>query len=318
MGRYLVRRFLEGILVVFLASIVIFLIIRLIPGDPAQQLAGDDATLEDIEQIREELGLNDPILTQYGNWISGVVQLDFGKSFTKRVPVRDLIAQSFPTTLELAVASYIFALAIGVPLGVAAAVWAKKPPDYGASVFNLFTLGIPNFVLGILLLWIFAVELDWFPVSGRVSVFEDFVAGIHRLVLPTIAAGSVIAAVLARFVRTSVAEALAQDYVRTAHAKGLEARKVVINHALRNALIPIVTIAALQIGNLLAGAIVVEIVFTRPGFGFLIIDGISGRDYLLIQAMLAILVFLFVAANTIADITYGYLDPRIRVSGLAS
>ena len=149
-------------------------------------------------------------------------------------------------------------------------------------------------------------------------MFEDFVAGVHRLVLPTIAAGSVIAAVLARFVRTSVAEALAQDYVRTAHAKGLEARKVVINHALRNALIPIVTIAALQIGNLLAGAIVVEIVFTRPGFGFLIIDGISGRDYLLIQARLAILVFLFVAANTIADITYGYLDPRIRVSGLAS
>ena len=317
MGRYLVRRFFEGVLVVFMASIVIFLIIRLIPGDPAQQLAGEDATPEDIEQIREQLGLNDPILSQYGNWISGVVQLDFGKSFTKRVPVRDLISQSFPATLELAVASYIFALGIGVPLGVAAAVWAKKAPDYGASVFNLFTLGIPNFVLGILLLWIFAVELDLFPVSGRVSVFEDFVAGVHRLVLPTIAAGSVIAAVLARFVRTSVAEALAQDYVRTAHAKGLQARKVVLNHALRNALIPIVTIAALQIGNLLAGAIVVEIVFTRPGFGRLIIDGINGRDYLLIQAMLAILVFLFVAANTIADITYGYLDPRIRVSGLA-
>ena len=317
MGRYLVRRFFEGVLVVFMASIVIFLIIRLIPGDPAQQLAGEDATPEDIEQIREQLGLNDPILSQYGNWISGVVQLDFGKSFTKRVPVRDLISQSFPATLELAVASYIFALGIGVPLGVAAAVWAKKAPDYGASMFNLFTLGIPNFVLGILLLWIFAVELDLFPVSGRVSVFEDFVAGVHRLVLPTIAAGSVIAAVLARFVRTSVAEALAQDYVRTAHAKGLQARKVVLNHALRNALIPIVTIAALQIGNLLAGAIVVEIVFTRPGFGRLIIDGINGRDYLLIQAMLAILVFLFVAANTIADITYGYLDPRIRVSGLA-
>ena len=150
MGRYLVRRFLEGLLVVFLASIVIFLIIRLIPGDPAQQLAGEDATLEDIERIREQLGLNDPILNQYGNWISGVVQLDFGKSFTKRVPVRDLIAQSFPPTIELAVAAYMFALGIGVPLGVAAAVWAKKPPDYGASVFNLFTLGIPNFVLGIL------------------------------------------------------------------------------------------------------------------------------------------------------------------------
>ena len=318
MGRYLVRRFLEGLLVVFLASIVIFLIVRLIPGDPAQQLAGEDATLEDVERIREQLGLNDPFLTQYGNWIGGVVQLDFGKSFTKRVPVRDLIAQSFPPTIELAVAAYIFALAIGVPLGVAAAVWAKKAPDYGASVFNLFTLGIPNFVLGILLLWIFAVELDWFPVSGRVSVFEDLGAGLHRLVLPTIAAGAVTAAVLARFVRTSVAEALAQDYVRTAHAKGLHARKVVINHALRNALIPIVTIAALQIGNLLAGAIVVEIVFTRPGFGILIIDGINGRDYLLIQAMLAILVFLFVAANTIADITYGFLDPRIRVSGLAN
>lgn len=317
-GRYLVRRSFEGVLVVFLASIVIFLIIRLIPGDPAQQLAGEDATPEDVEVIRDQLGLNDPILTQYGNWIGGVVQLDFGKSFTKRVPVRDLIAQSFPPTFELAVAAYVFALVVGIPLGVAAAVWAKQLPDYGASVFNLFTLGIPNFVLGILLLWIFSVELDLFPVSGRVSVFEDFAEGMHRLVLPMIAAGSAIAAVLARFVRTSVAEALAQDYVRTAHAKGLRARKVILDHALRNAMIPIVTIAALQIGNLLAGAIVVEIVFTRPGFGFLIIDGIGGRDYLLIQAMLAILVFLFVAANTLADITYGYLDPRIRVSGLAS
>ena len=318
MGRYLVRRFLEGLLVVFLASIVIFLMIRLIPGDPAQQLAGEDATPEDVERIREQLGLNEPILAQYGNWIGGVVQLDFGKSFTKRVPVRDLIAQSLPPTIELAVAAYIWALVIGLPLGVAAALWAKRAPDYGASVFNIFTLGIPNFVLGILLLWIFAVELDLFPVSGRVNVFEDPIQGLHRLVLPMIATGSVIAAVLARFVRTSVAEALAQDYVRTARAKGLRTRTVVLRHALRNALIPIVTIAALQIGNLLAGAIVVEIVFTRPGFGVLIIDAINGRDYLLIQAMLAILVFIFVAANTLADVTYGYLDPRIRVSGLAS
>ena len=287
MGRFLIRRFLEGLLVVFLASIAIFLIIRLIPGDPAQQIAGEDATLEDIERVREQLGLNDSLLAQYGNWIAGVVQLDFGRSFTKQVPVRDLIEQSFPSTIELAVAAYIF------------------------------TLGIPNFVLGIILLWLFAVELDWFPVSGRVSVFEDPVAGLHRLVLPTIAAGATIAAVLARFVRTSVAEALAQDYVRTAHAKGLSTRRVILSHALRNALILIVTVAALQIGNLLAGAIVVEIVFTRPGFGFLIIDSITARDYLLIQAMLAILVFVFVAANTLADITYGYLDPRIRVSGLA-
>ena len=317
MGRFLIRRFLEGLLVVFLASIAIFLIIRLIPGDPAQQIAGEDATLEDIERVREQLGLNDSLVAQYGNWIAGVVQLDFGRSFTKQVPVRDLIEQSFPSTIELAVAAYIFALAIGIPLGVAAAVWAKKAPDYGASVFNIFTLGIPNFVLGIILLWLFAVELDWFPVSGRVSVFEDPVAELHRLVLPTIAAGATIAAVLARFVRTSVAEALAQDYVRTAHAKGLPTRRVILSHALRNALIPIVTVAVLQIGNLLAGAIVVEIVFTRPGFGFLIIGSITARDYLLIQAMLAILVFVFVAANTLADITYGYLDPRIRVSGLA-
>ena len=318
MGRYLIRRFLEGVLVVFLASIAIFLIIRLIPGDPAQQLAGEDATPEDVELVREQLGLNDPFLTQYWNWISGAVQLDFGRSFTKRVPVSDLVAQSFPPTIELAVAAYLFALVVGVPLGVAAAVWAKKAPDYGASLFNIFTLGIPNFVLGIILLWVFAVELDLFPVSGRVSIFDDPIEGLHRLVLPMIAAGATIAAVLARFVRTSVAEALAQDYVRTAHAKGLRHRRVVISHALRNALIPIVTVAALQIGNLLAGAIVVEIVFTRPGFGNLIIDGIIGRDYLVIQAMLAILVFLFVAANTAADITYGYLDPRIRVSGLAS
>lgn len=315
MGRYLFRRAIEALVVVFLASIAIFLIIRLIPGDPAVQVAGVDATPEQVEEIRESLGLNRPLLTQYTSWMGGVFQFDFGKSFTKRVSVADLVRQSFPPTLELAVSAYVFALAIGVPLGIAAAIWAGKAPDYLASIYNLFTLGIPNFVLGIILLWVFAVELDWFPVSGRVSITDDPIAAIHRLTLPAMSLGAIIAAILARFIRASVAEVLAQDYIRTARAKGLTERMVVLRHALRNALIPVVTIIALQVGTVMAGAIVVEIVFTRPGFGLLMVDAITGRDYLLVQAMLAILVLIFVAANAAADITYGFLDPRIRVGG---
>ncbi len=315
MGRYLLRRAIEALIVVFLASIAIFLIIRLIPGDPAVQVAGVDATPEQVAEIREDLGLNRPLLTQYTIWMAGVFQFDFGKSFTKRVPVEDLIRQSFPPTLELAVAAYIFALIVGVPLGIAAAIWAGKVPDLLAGVYNLFTLGIPNFVLGIILLWVFAVELDWFPVSGRVSITDDPLAAIHRLALPAMSLGAIIGAILARFIRASVAEVLAQDYIRTARAKGLQERVVVLRHALRNALIPVVTVVALQVGTVMAGAIVVEIVFTRPGFGLLMVDGITGRDYLLVQAMLAILVLIFVAANAAADIAYGFLDPRIRVGG---
>lgn len=308
MGRYLLRRAIEALIVVFLASIAIFLIIRLIPGDPAVQVAGVDATPEQVAEIREDLGLNRPLLTQYTSWMAGVFQFDFGKSFTKRVPVEDLIRQSFPPTLELAVAAYIFALIVGVPLGIAAAIWAGKAPDLLAGVYNLFTLGI-------ILLWIFAVELDWFPVSGRVSITDDPLAAIHRLALPAMSLGAIIGAILARFIRASVAEVLAQDYIRTARAKGLQERVVVLRHALRNALIPVVTVVALQVGTVMAGAIVVEIVFTRPGFGLLMVDGITGRDYLLVQAMLAILVLIFVAANAAADIAYGFLDPRIRVGG---
>ena len=315
MGRYLLRRAIEALIVVFLASIAIFLIIRLIPGDPAVQVAGVDATPEQVAEIREDLGLNRPLLTQYTSWMAGVFQFDFGKSFTKRVPVEDLIRQSFPPTLELAVAAYIFALIVGVPLGIAAAIWAGKAPDLLAGVYNLFTLGIPNFVLGIILLWVFAVELDWFPVSGRVPITDDPLAAIHRLALPAMSLGAIIGAILARFIRASVAEVLAQDYIRTARAKGLQERVVVLRHALRNALIPVVTVVALQVGTVMAGAIVVEIVFTRPGFGLLMVDGITGRDYLLVQAMLAILVLIFVAANAAADIAYGFLDPRIRVGG---
>ena len=315
MGRYLFRRAAEALVVVFLASIAIFLIIRLIPGDPAVQVAGVDATPEQVEEIRESLGLNRPLLTQYTSWMGGVFQFDFGKSFTKRVPVEDLIRQSFPPTLELAVSAYMFALVIGIPLGIAAAIWAGKAPDVLASIYNLLTLGIPNFVLGIILLWVFAVELDWFPVSGRVSITDDPIAAIHRLVLPAMSLGAIIAAILARFIRASVDEVLAQDYIRTARAKGLAERVVILRHALRNALIPVVTIIALQVGTVMAGAIVVEIVFTRPGFGLLMVDAITGRDYLLVQAMLAILVLIFVAANAAADIAYGFLDPRIRVGG---
>ena len=296
-----------------LASITIFLVIRLIPGDPAVQRAGEDATPEQVEETRRQLGLGGPLHEQYFDWLANALQGDFGRSFTRTLPVSDLLKQAVVPTLELAVAGYLFALIVGVPLGLFAGLRPGGPADYFATLFTIGTLGIPNFILGLLLLWIVGVQLDWVPVSGRVGVDEDPIGAMKFLVLPTIAVGSSLAAVLARFVRASVQEVMNQDYVRTARAKGLHDRQVVLRHVLRNALIPVITVAALQVGGLISGALVIEIVFSRPGFGGLIVGAVTGRDFPLVQAMLLVLVVVFITANTLADILYGFADPRIRV-----
>ena len=314
MGSFLIRRLAQGIVTVVLASILVFFVMRLIPGDPALLLVGTDASAEDIEQVRERLGLNEPLVQQYIDWLAGAVRGDFGPSFTKGAEVGNLMRVALIPSAELAVAGYLFALAFGIPLGIVAGLKPGGPGDYAATGFTMFTLGIPNFVLGIILIWVLAVLLGWLPITGRVGIDEDPVEALKFLVMPMIAVGAGTAAVLARFVRASIMETLNQDYVRTARAKGLRERSVVMRHAMRNALIPVITVAALQIGFLISGAVIVEVVFARPGFGSLLIGGVVGRDYQLIQGMLVVLVTVFVVVNTLADVAYGLADPRIRVS----
>ncbi|MGE0598023.1 MAG: ABC transporter permease [Dehalococcoidia bacterium] len=309
---YLVGRLAQALPVLVLASMAVFLVLRLVPGDPADALAGEDASPAEVEAIREELGLKDPLPVQYGRWVGDLLRGDLGTSIRTGIPVTRLVKLSFPSTLELAVASYVIAVLIGIPLGTIAGVKPRSLWDWFLSLFTISTLGVPNFLLGVLLLWAFSVNLGWFPASGRVSFFDDPYESIKHLVLPAFALGSGLAAVLARYTRTTVQEAMGQDYIRTARAKGLSSRHVVIRHALRNSLIPVVTIMALQVGQILAGAVVIERVFTRPGLGRLVVDAIQNRDYLIVQSTLVILVVIFVGVNLAADIAYGFLDPRVR------
>ncbi|MGB4863059.1 MAG: ABC transporter permease [Tepidiformaceae bacterium] len=309
---YLIGRLAQAVPVLVLASLAVFLVLRLVPGDPADSLAGEDATPAEVDAIREELGLKDPIPVQYARWIGDLMRGDLGVSIRTGIPVSRLVKLSFPPTIELAVASYVIAILIGIPLGTIAGVRPRSIWDWSLSFYTIGTLGVPNFLLGVLLLWLFSVNLGWFPVSGRVSIFDDPIQSIKYLALPAFALGSGLAAVLARYTRTTVQEAMGQDYIRTARAKGLSPRHVVVRHALRNSMIPVVTIMALQVGGILAGAVVIERVFTRPGLGRLVVDAIQNRDYLIVQSTLVILVVIFVGVNLLADIAYGFLDPRVR------
>jgi len=309
---YFIGRLVQAVPVLILASIAVFLVLRLVPGDPADAIAGEDATPQEVEVIRDQLGLNDPLPVQYGRWISDLARGDLGTSVRTGVPIRKLLSLSLPPTLELAVASYVIAVAIGLPLGIIAGVRPRSFWDWLLSLYTVGSLGIPHFLTGVLLLWAFSVELTWFPASGRVSFFEDPISSLRYLVLPALALGTGLAAVLARYTRTTIQEAMGQDYIRTARSKGLSGRVVVVRHALRNSLIPVVTIMALQVGQILAGAVLIERVFTRPGLGRLVVDAILNRDYLIVQSTLIVLVVIFVAVNLVADVAYGALDPRVR------
>ena len=309
---YVLARVLQAIPVLVLASIAVFLMLRLVPGDPAELIAGQDAAEEDVARIRGQLGLNDSLPEQYFNWLSDTFQGDLGVSFARGLPVTRMLRAAIPPTLELTVASYVLAVVVGIPLGILGGVRPRSGWDWTLSGYTLVTIGIPGFVLGIIMLWIFSVRLDWFPTFGQVSFLEDPLSSLRHLALPAIATGSGVAAVLARYTRTTISEVMGNDYVRTARAKGLTEGRVVVRHALRNSMIPVVTVMALQVGGLLSGAVIVEQVFTRPGLGSLMVNAIQARDYLVVQSTLIILVTIFIGANLAADIAYGFLDPRVR------
>lgn len=296
-----------------LASLFVFSILQMVPGDPAVNLAGEDASDEDVQIIRERLGLDRPLPQQYLNWIGNAVTGDLGESFRNQRPVLELIGDALAPTLELTLVAFAIVLLLGIPLGVMAGTRVHSWWDWALSAFTMAGIAIPHFVLGLVLLYFVSFRLGWLPVGGRVSLLSDPVEGIRYLILPAAVLGFTGASVLARFVRTSVAEVMNQDYIRTAHAKGLRERVVVVRHALRNGLVPIVTVVSLQFATLLTGSVVVESVFSRPGVGRLVVGAIQARDYPVVQGILLFLVLGFILVNLAADLLYGVLDPRIRV-----
>ncbi|MHB8576473.1 MAG: ABC transporter permease [Dehalococcoidia bacterium] len=309
---YVIRRLGQALPVLFLASVAVFMVLRLVPGDPAVALAGPDATPQRVLEIRQQLGLTQSWPRQYLHWVGNLLHGDLGTSLRNGLSVGRLLKLSFPPTLELTLAAFPVAVLIGIPLGVAAGVRPRSAWDWALSGYTLVAIGIPHFLLGILMLWIFSVDLGWFPSSGRIAFTSDPGDSLKHLVLPALALGGSSAAVLARYTRTAVQQTMGQDFIRTARAKGLRNSTVVVRHGLRGSLIPVVTIVALQVGHLLAGAVVIEQVFTRPGLGRLVVDAIQNRDYLIVQSTLVVLVTIFIAVNLVADLSYGLLDPRVR------
>jgi peptide/nickel transport system permease protein len=293
--------------------VAVFLLLRLAPGDPAQYVAGPDAPPDALEAVRRELGLDQSWPVQYVLWLAKAVRGDFGRSLISRYPVWDLILQGLPATIELAVAAFLLSLVLGVLLGVASALAEGRFVDFAVSVFNALALGIPNFWLGLILIIAFALLLGWLPPSGHVDFLESPLESSRFLLLPAITLAVQLAAVLARFLRSALLEVLREDYVRTARAKGLPEKRVIGGHALRNALIPLVTVLGIQFGRLLGGAVIVEAVFAWPGLGTLAVTAVTARDYAVVQGVLMLLVTAFVGINLLVDILYGVLDPTVRL-----
>jgi peptide/nickel transport system permease protein len=305
MHKYLIRRLLLTIPVLLGVATLVFSLIHFIPGDPAQAMLGEGAAPEDVAQLRERLGLDRPLLVQYGSFLQGLVRGDLGVSLRNDQPVMQQILDRMPATAELAFASMTVAVLIAVPLGIVAAVWRGTVIDFSAMTLSLVGISMPNFWLGPLLAIIFAVELGWLPVGGRGT--------LAHLVLPALTLGAALAAILARMTRASLLEELREPYVLAARAKGVSRSRAILHHAFRNSLIPIVTILGLQFGVVLTGAVITETIFAWPGIGRLLIQSISFRDYPTVQGCVLLIAVTYVGVNLITDLTYGFLDPRIRV-----
>jgi peptide/nickel transport system permease protein len=307
MKGFFLRRLAVVIPTVIGAVTLIFFFLHMIPGDPVEVMLGETAQQAEKERLREELGLNQPLYVQYGRFMAGVVQGDLGGSYFYRRPVIQVIAERVPATIELALAAFLVAGLIAIPLGIIAALREGTAVDNAAVLFSLVGVSLPNFWLGPLLIILFSIKLGWFPVSGR--------AGVASLVLPAITLGAAFAAILSRMTRASLLERLGEDYLMVARAKGLPEWKVILKHALRNALIPIITVMGLQIGALLSGAIITENVFSWPGIGTLLINAIEARDYPLVQGCILFISLSYVFVNLLTDLFYGWADPRIRLKG---
>jgi peptide/nickel transport system permease protein len=304
---YLTQRLAGALLVVFGVISIVFLLIHLIPGDPVEIMLGEAASTTDREALRIALGLDQPLMLQFTHYLHGLLQFDLGTSLQSRRPVTDLLLERLPATLLLAGVTLAVTLALALPLGVLSAVRRGSPWDDGAMTFSMLGVSIPNFWLGPLLILVFSLWLGWFPVSGR--------EGPGSVVLPALTLGTGLAAVLSRMVRSSMLEVLGEDYIRTARAKGLPPYRAILHHGLRNALLPVITLLGLQLGALLAGAVITETVFSWPGIGLLTIEAIQSRDYPVVQACVLLISVGYVLVNLLTDIAYGWADPRIRLGG---
>ena len=317
MTEFLVRRALISALTLLLISLIVFAGVRMIPGDPARVLAGTDTDAAGLQEIREKYGLNDPLPVQYLRWLGLALRGDLGESIRTRQPVAATVAIKLPITIELTCLSLLVALAIALPAGIIAAVRRNSVWDVAASAVSLCGVSIPNFWLGIMLILLVSVRLGWLPASGFVPLGEDPLGNLRRMVMPAFVLGTGLAAVLMRQTRNAMIEVLSQDYIRTARAKGLAQPAVVIRHALRNGLIPVVTILGLQMGALMGGAVVTEQIFVLPGFGRLIVEAVFTRDYPLVQGVVLITASSYVLINLLVDVSYTILNPRIRIRGAA-
>ena len=304
MGRYFVRRILETIPLMLIISIFVFMFIHLLPGDPAKTLAGVEATVEEVEAIREEWGLNDPLIVQYGNYMKDLLRGDMGRSLKSSTPVTELIMSRFQYTIQLVFAGVLWAPVLGIFIGVMCAIKRGKAFDLGGMLFAIAGLSAPGFWVGLMLIQVFAVNLGWLP-SGGLDSWKS-------LVLPSVVMGLGIMAVLARYSRSSMLETLREDYVRTARAKGQKESVVMFRHAFKNSLIQVVTILGLQIGGLLSGSVITETIFSIPGMGRLLVDSIAYRDYPAIQGLLMIFSLQYVLINLFVDLLYGVINPKIR------
>lgn len=304
---FLLSRIASALLVVFGVSILVFMLIHAVPGDPVEVMLGETSQPADREELRRILGLDQPVHVQMAEYYRRLLTFDLGTSLYSRRPVAEIIAERFPATLELAVAGLMVALLLALPFGILAAMRRGTAWDSGAMMFSMLGVSIPNFLMGPLLILVFSLWLGWLPVSGR--------EGLASLVLPAVTLGTALAAILSRMIRATLLEALSEDYILTARAKGLSWYRVIVRHALPNALLPVTTLLGLQLGALLAGTVITEIVFSWPGIGQLTIESIHRRDYPVVQACILLIAVSYVLVNALTDLAYGWLDPRVRLDG---
>ncbi|HET9338297.1 MAG TPA: ABC transporter permease [Casimicrobiaceae bacterium] len=312
MSAYLARRLATILPTLLFVSMMIFGLQQLLPGDPAVVLAGEERDPTVVAYLQQKMHLDKPLPVRYVYWLGGVLTGDLGESLRMQKPVTALIAEKLPVTIELALIAIVIALAIGIPAGIVSAIYKGTWLDYVANGVALWGLSTPNFWLGIMLILLFSVQLGWLPASGYVSPFEDLRANLAAMIMPAFVLGNAIAAVLMRHTRSAMLQVMSSDYVRTARAKGLDERVVILKHALRNALTPIVTLGALELGTLLSGAVLTEQVFTIPGFGKLIVDAVFNRDYAVVQGVVLFTASAYILLNLLADLAYFLVNPRLR------
>ena len=310
---FVIRRLLAALPVLFLVSVMVFMMLHMLPGDPATVILGDEATPEAIAALRTELGLDKPLLAQYLDWAGKVFHGDLGRSLLDRTPVTELIRQRLPATAELIAGSFLVALAIALPSSIIAAARPNQAADHIGTAVSFIGMSIPHFWLGMMFIMFFAAKLGWLPASGYVPFSADPAANMKAMIMPMVATGFRESAILMRMIRSSLLEVMNLDYIRTARAKGLSTRRVVLGHALKNSLIPVVTASGIMIASLLGGLVITESIFSIPGYGKLIIDAIFSRDYTTVQGAILVSAVIVVGINFIVDVLYTLIDPRIKL-----